>query len=130
MKLTGVPARSKTCSAQFVSFERKAGVLRAKLVGPGVGQREAPIIADEIAAQLSSADAGVKTLLLDLKRVQVMSGLGLGLCVELCRQARERGIRTVIRSGRELAGHLRMLKLEKLCTIVGNDKELQIALAA
>lgn len=122
--------RDRACSAQFVSFERNAGVLRAWLVGPCVGQREAPIIADEIAAEIRASDARVKVLLLDLKRVQVMSGLGLGLCVELGRIADERGIRTVIRSGRELAGHLRMLKLGKLCTIAGNDKELQIALVA
>jgi anti-anti-sigma regulatory factor len=117
-------------SAQFVALERRDDVLRARFVCPTIGQREAPIILDEVSAAVVAAAPATKALLIDLTEVQVMSGLGLGMCTDLAGRARRRKMRTVIRGSSELVDLLQSLRLDTGCTMVRDEDELERAIAA
>ena len=105
--------------AQFVSISRTPGAVVARLVTPAIGQREAPIIEFEIREALDERDSGCRWLVVDMSAVSVLSSMGLGMCVELRRQARERRMRTAIFG---LNGHLRdlfrMMKVDRLFRMV------------
>jgi anti-anti-sigma factor len=115
----------------FVRINAVRGVLHARIHGPQMSQREAPIVLDEIAAALAAHGSPLRVLLLDFTDVQSMSSLGLGMCLELRRKAREAGGRTVICGLTPQLGDLfGMLKFDRLCTIARDEPDLRRALAA
>jgi len=116
--------------SSFVRIEAGGRVVTARLLGPGVGPREAPIIAREVTDALDQVGWGLQVLVLDLTRVRMMSSMGLGLCVELRHRAHAAGAKTIIKAEPELASLFRMMKLDRLCIIAADATEVDRALAA
>ena len=113
-------------TSQYVSVSRSPRGITARLVAPSVGQREAPIIETEIIDALSQCDKRSKWLVIDLSAVSVLSSMGLGMCVELRRHAKEQKMNTALYG---LNGHLRdlfrMMKVERLYKIVHSKDDLK-----
>ena len=117
--------------SMFFQHEFKAGVLTIRPAGPNMGQREAIILNTEAGAILNSLGTRVRTLLLDLTDVQAMASFGLGVCIELRNTAHARNARTIVYGlNDELAALFRLMKVERLYTMVRSTKDLAKALAA
>jgi hypothetical protein len=114
----------------FVSINNVRGVLHARVRGPNLSQREAPIVLNEVAGSIPQGRDSLRVLLLDLTEIEVMSSQGLA-CLELRRRAREAGARAVICGlCPRLLELFVMLKLDRLYTITRNEPDLRRALAA
>ena len=115
---------------QFVRTQLKDGIFIIMPVGPTVGQREAPIITEDVKKQLDAAGEAVKTMVLDLKDVSRMSSMGLGMCIDL-RNVAVRSKITVILTGMqpEIEGLFRMVKVERLFKVASTREELRKLLA-
>jgi anti-anti-sigma factor len=123
---TQFPRRS-----QFASIELKGSVLSAHIAGPIIGPREAPIVAGEVTNAMKSLGRPLRTLVLDFTDVQAVSSIGLGMCVDLCQQAKRLGGQTsAFGVTKELAEMLRLMKIDRLCRIVDSVDELNRVLAA
>lgn len=113
-------------TSQYVSVSTSPRAITARLVAPSVGQREAPIIETEIIDALTQCDRRSKWLVIDLSAVSVLSSMGLGMCVELRRHAKEQKMNTALYG---LNGHLRdlfrMMKVERLYKIVHSKDDLR-----
>ena len=109
------PAYGMGTRAQYVSISWKPSGMVARVIAPSIGQREAPIVETEILDALNEASKSIKWLVIDLSAVSVLSSMGLGMCVELRRYAKERKMRTALFG---LNGHLmdlfRMMKVDRL----------------
>lgn len=117
--------------SMFFQHEFTAGVLTIRPAGPNLGQREAIILNAEAGAILNSLGTRVRTLLLDLTDVQAMASFGLGVCIELRNTAHSRNARTIVYGlNDELAALFRLMKVERLYTMVRSTKDLAKALAA
>lgn len=115
----------------FALITPTLGVVTAKLVGPSIGQREVPIITELVAAAIAEKGAGLQHLVLDLSQVTFMNSMALGMCVDLRnRTAKSGGKAKVIIVGMsaELTSLFKMVKFDKLFTIVKDAAELQRAM--
>ena len=116
----------KKGTSQYVSVTQSGRCITARLVAPSIGQREAPIIENEIIDALKDSEKRTKWLVIDLSAVSVLSSMGLGMCVELRRHAKERKMNTALYG---LNGHLRdlfrMMKVERLYKIVHSKDDLR-----
>ena len=112
--------------AQYVSISRTPKAVVARVVTPAIGQREAPIVESEILDALADSPGDCKWLVMDLSAVSVLSSMGLGMCVELRRHAKERKMRTALFG---LNGHLRdlfrMMKVDRLYKTVHSKDDLR-----
>ena len=112
--------------AQYVSISRTPTSVIARVVTPAIGQREAPIVETEILDALADGPSGCKWLVMGLSAVSVLSSMGLGMCVELRRHAKERKMRTALFG---LNGHLRdlfrMMKVDRLYKTVHSKDDLR-----
>ena len=87
-------------------------MLTARITGPNVGERETPIINSEINDIMRAFGPRMKTLVLDLSEVKVMSSMALGMCLDLKNRARMLGAQTTtIGVSGEMDKVLRQLKL-------------------
>ena len=116
---------------QFVEITMQAGVLTAGLIGPVIGQREGPIIADELIKQIEIAGSHLRLLVLDLSDVLGMSSMGLGMCIEVRNRAKAHHADTVLFGvNDELMGLIRMVKVDRLYHLANSDEELASLIAA
>lgn len=93
--------------------------------GPNVGQREAPIIDNDVKPLLARAGSGLKGLVLDLSDVTFMSSMGLGTCIALRNAANASGAKTAIVGLRpELESLFKMMRIHKMYDIQKNDAAL------
>lgn len=121
----------ETTRSLFYHHEFKGNVLIVRPAGPSLGQREASILNSEVGAMIAHLGPKVRTLLLDLSDVQAMASFGLGVCIELRNAAHARGARTLVYGlNDELAALFRLMKVERLYTMVRSTTELSKALAA
>ena len=60
-------------SSSLVSITRQGGTLLVKPVGPSIGQREAPIIQEEVKPYLDAMGKDLKYLVLDMSTTTFMS---------------------------------------------------------
>jgi len=96
-----------------------------RLVAPSIGQHEAPIISGEIAGALAQAPPRCKHLVLDLSAVSVVSSMGLAMCIDVRKSAKEQGMKTVLFGlNAHLRGLLRMMRVERLYKIVHSKDDL------
>jgi anti-anti-sigma regulatory factor len=112
--------------AQFVSIERCSRGIHAKVVCPTVGQREAPIIAAEIADALANANMPKgSSFVLDMSGVTLLTSMGLGMCVDLRKRADAGKFRPYLTgTSRSLLDLFRMMKIDRLYTVVHGRDEL------
>ena len=101
------------------------GILTIKPVGPNVGQREAPIIDNDVKPLFAKAGAGLKAVVLDLHDVTFMSSMGLGTCIAIRTAATGAGAKTAITGFRpELEQLFKMMRIHKMFDIQKNDAAL------
>ena len=123
------PAMTEERTEHFLTLDFEHGILRIALVGPNVGQREAPIISEESMKTLRTLDKRVKAVVLDLTDVNVMSSMGLGFCIDLRNRAHKLKAKTfVVGMNRELRELFSMMKVERLFNLVSTRDDLDKAL--
>lgn len=109
----------------IVIAELEGNVLRVKLVGPNVGQREAPIIDKDVSPLMVKVGSDLKALVLDLHDVTFMSSMGLGTCIALRNAANAFGSKTAIIGLRpELESLFKMMRIHKLYDVQADDDAL------
>lgn len=106
-------------TAVFVQHERNGSIAVARITCPSVGQREAPIVQDEITG---AANGAAWKVIVDFKSVTMLGSMGIGMLVTLTKQTREKGGRLALFGlSEELMGMIRLTKLDKLLPIVGDE---------
>ena len=117
--------------SSFVTVTFKSGVLTIKPAGPSLGEREVTIVAADVRPAMAKCSRHLKAVVLDLGEVQIMSSYGLGWCIEVRNAARLINAKTVLFGlHRELLDLVRMMKVERLYTIVHSAGDLPGAIAA
>ncbi len=116
----------ETSLSQFVSIERCGRGILARVVCPTVGQREAPIIAAEIADALENANMPKgSSFVLDMSGVTLLTSMGLGMCVDLRKRADAAKFKPYLSgTSRSLLDLFRMMKIDRLYTVVHGRDEL------
>lgn len=95
------------------------GTIRAKMIGPSLGQREVTIITDMVRAAIDQNGAGLQRLELDLSQIDFMNSTALGMCIDFRNRAHKVGGKTMlIGMKQQLAELFAMVKVDKLFTIV------------
>jgi anti-anti-sigma factor len=113
----------------LVEIQWTSPILMVRPAGPQIGQRESPILNEEVAPFLRQAGKSLKVMVLDLSDVTFMSSMGLGVCIAFRNLASAAGAKSVLFGARkELLALLQMMKIEKLYTIVGTEAELKALL--
>lgn len=104
-------------------------MLRVRLVGPSVGQRESPLISEEINEFLAAAGDRLKFLVLDLSGVTFMSSMGLGVCIAARNEAARRKAQSLLTGLRpELQKVFKMMKIDQMYRICPAEADLRKAM--
>lgn len=119
---------TKNRKSLFVDITYHRGIVKAFVVGPRIGEREATIVANAINAKLKEYGKKVNSLVLDFSNVQFVSSLGLGMCIDVRNTAEQCQASTTI-SG--LASYLQelfvMMRLDRLFVIEQEDVQYDSA---
>ena len=108
----------------FVDISFSKGVLNACIVGPRVGEREAPVIANAINTKLKQYGKKVSSLVLDFSEVQFISSLGLGMCIDVRNTAEQcEATTSIVGLTCNLNELFLMMRLDRLFTIEPNSAE-------
>lgn len=111
--------------ASFVAVEKVGDAVLARVVCPTVGQREAPIVQEELVA---AADAGGGRLVVDLSDVTMLTSVGLGALVTLHNHCRKsKGKLALFGLHETIVDLMKMTRLDKLFPI---KKDRESALKA
>jgi len=115
----------------FYTHSVKGGVVVIRPHGPTLGQREAAILNAEMRPVVDNLGLRLRALVIDLTDVQMMASFGLGVCIELRNAAHNQKARTIVFGlNEELAAMFRLMKVDRLYTIVQSTQDLARALAA
>jgi len=110
----------------LVEISWKSPVLLVHPAGPQIGQRETPILNDEIRPFLKKAGKALKFLVIDASSVTFMSSMGLGMLIGLRNEANAVGAKSVLYgANKDLLGVLSVMKIEKLFTIVKDQDAMR-----
>ncbi len=91
----------------------------AKIMCPAVGQREAPIVEEELKAAAVSANNRV---VLDLSSVTVLGSMGLGMLVTITKRCRDGGGKlAIIGLAPGLLDLIKLTKLDKFLIIAKDE---------
>ncbi len=114
-----------------VEMDLRHGHLVAQVTARVLGQVEAQQVSESIARSLRGFEGKGRYFILDLSRVSMLSSLGLGMCVDTRHRAIERGMRPVLFGlNAQLLELLRMMKIDRLFTLVHGAAELEVMLEA
>jgi len=120
--MPSVPAEKKT---PLIEIFWNGSVLQLRPVGPNIGQREAPVIHDEVNPYFKDLGKTIRSLVLDLTDVNFMSSMGLGVCIALRNAATGIGAQSIIYGmNKEMHALMTMMKIEKLYKIARSRDEL------
>ncbi|MFO0828204.1 MAG: STAS domain-containing protein [Phycisphaerales bacterium] len=123
---TGADTNPNHRKTTLVEIRWATPFLTIRPAGPQVGQRESPIITDEVQPFLKLAGKSLKAMVLDLSDVTFMSSMGLGMCIAFRNQAVANGGRAVLYgASKDLLALLAMMKIEKLYSIARSEDELR-----
>ena len=112
-------------SSSLVTITRSGGTLLIKPTGPSVGQREAPIIQEEVKPYVEAMGKDLEHLVLDMSTTTFMSSMGLGMCIALRNSASAAKADAILFGlSKELLGLMSMMKIEKLYKIAKDQKQL------
>ena len=112
-------------SSSLVTITRSGGTLLVKPTGPSVGQREAPIIQEEVKPYVEAMGKDLDHLVLDMSTTTFMSSMGLGMCIALRNSASAAKADAILFGlSKELLGLMSMMKIEKLYKIAKDQKQL------
>jgi anti-anti-sigma regulatory factor len=115
-----------TALSQFVAIERYPRGIYARITCPSIGQREAPIIAAEIGEAIANSHLPRGgALVVDMSPVVMLTSMGLGMCIDLRRQAEGAKLKPYLfGTSRQLLDVLRMMKIDRQYTVVHGKDEL------
>lgn len=127
----GVMTRTKQPGeAQFVRVTSHDDIVTAVLVGPSVGEREAGIINEQVADVMTPLGQSLRALVLDMRSVDYMASVGIGMCVDLHNRAKAaKAPAFVMGMNDNLRQLFQMLKLTRLFTLVPDEQRLEKELA-
>ena len=74
---------NKSRKSLFVDVSFSNGSMKACIVGPRIGEREASVVAIAINNKLKEYGSKVNELVLDFSDIQFISSLGLGMCIDV-----------------------------------------------
>lgn len=128
---TGAEANPNHRKSALVEIKWTPPILTIRPSGPQVGQRESPIITEEVTPFFTQAGKSLGALILDLSEVTFMSSMGLGMCIAFRNKAATAGAKSVLfGASKEMLQLLTMMKIEKLYAIARDEQELKKHLAA
>lgn len=114
------PNRKKTALAE-IAWD--GPYLSIKFAGPNIGQRETPIIQEDIGPYLKLKT--IKFLILDLSSVSFMSSMGLSMFIGARNAAAAVGAQPVLFGlNKDLKSLMAMMKMDKLFKVVDNQADL------
>ncbi|MFO0962364.1 MAG: STAS domain-containing protein [Phycisphaerales bacterium] len=114
------PTRKKT---PLVEVSWDGPVVLIKPAGPNVGQRETPIIQEDIGPYLRLKT--IKFLVLDLSSVAFMSSMGLSMCIAARNSAAAVGAQPILYGlNKDLKSLMAMMKMDKLYKVVDSQADL------
>ena len=123
------PFREK--KSTFVTQRYDNTTLTVRLAGPTVGNREAPIITEEVlgSIDLLGKDHWLKHLVLDLSEVSFMSSVGLGLCINMRNRASIYSADSILYGvNNDLRKAMTLMKLDRIFKMVSSTEALAKAL--
>ena len=124
--MSALPPTQKTT---LVDINLQPTLLYVKFVGPQVGQRESPIISQEVEPYIREAGKSMKHFIIDLQSVTFMSSMGLGICIALRHKAAASGAKSVLYgTPKELLALFAMMKIDKLYSFAKDQRELDALL--
>ncbi|MDX2115472.1 MAG: STAS domain-containing protein [Planctomycetota bacterium] len=111
-------------TSAFVEIKQITGAAVARITCPSVGQREAPIIEEELKTAAASAN---NRLALDMRTVTVLGSMGLGMLVTITKRCRDGGGKLAIFGlSPALTDLVKLTKLDKFL-IITRDEESAVA---
>ncbi len=114
---------------RLVEVERQSKAYLVRAAGPTLGQRQCPAIMHAVKQAFAEPHPGVKYAVLDLANVTTFSAMGVGLCTEFSRVARDERMAPVLFALRRgLMDQLRMFKIEQLYKVVRSQRDLNALL--
>ena len=114
------PTRKKT---PLVEVAWDGPVVVIKPAGPNIGQRETPIIQEDIGPYLKLKT--IKFLVLDLSAVSFMSSMGLSMCIAARNASVAVGAQPVLYGlNKDLKSLMAMMKMDKLYKVVDTQADL------
>jgi anti-anti-sigma factor len=115
--------------AEIANLPARPDVLRAKLVGPSLAQRETPIVSGMLTEAVNQHSRTLKYLVLDMSAITFMNSSALGALVALHKHtaAHTPGKAKVVLVGlnAELLKLIQMVRFDKLLGIARDAAELQ-----
>lgn len=91
----------------------------ARIICPAVGQREAPIVEEELKTAAGGAN---NRLIIDMASVTVLGSMGLGMLVTITKRCRDGGGRlAIIGLSPALVDLIRLTKLDKFLVIAKDE---------
>jgi len=98
-------------------------IVQIKFAGPNIGQRETPIIQEDIGPYLKLKT--IKFLVLDLRSVSFMSSMGLSMFIGARNAAAAVGAQPVLYGlNKDLKSLMAMMKMDKLFKVVDSQADL------
>jgi anti-anti-sigma factor len=98
-------------------------VVQIKFAGPNIGQRETPIIQEDIGPYLKLK--AIKFLVMDLTSVSFMSSMGLSMFIGARNAAAAAGAQPVLYGlNKDLKSLMAMMKMDKLFKVVDTQADL------
>jgi anti-sigma B factor antagonist len=111
----------RVSTAAFVEMRKMEKGVIAKITCPSVGQREAPIIEEELK---QAAIGSGHRLVLDMATVTVLGSMGLGMLVTITKRCRDGGGRLAICGlNPALMELVRLTKLDKFLAIAKDEAQ-------
>jgi anti-sigma B factor antagonist len=124
--MSELPAKKTTT---HVEIEVRSKLLYVKFMGPQVGQRESPIISLEVEPYLKAAGKDLKHFIIDIKGVNFMSSMGVGVCIALRNKAVAAGGKPILfGTSPELVKLLAMMKIDQMYKLAKDQSELDMLL--
>ncbi|MFM7052715.1 MAG: STAS domain-containing protein [Planctomycetota bacterium] len=124
--MSTLPAQKKT---PLVEIDLRPNLLYVRFIGPQVGQRESPIITQEVEPYFKQAGSSIKHFIIDLQSVTFMSSMGLGACIGLRNKAASAGAKPILYGTQpELLKLLAMVKMDMMFKLAKNQTELDLLL--
>jgi anti-anti-sigma factor len=128
---TRTDAGSLVHESSFVRIFWRPGTLTVAPAGPQVGQREAPILTDEVTKQIVArgsatvASVPMRFLVVDLASVTFMSSMGLGAIIGFRNEAARVNAKAILlHANADLLGVLKMMRIDRLYTIAKDGAEV------
>jgi anti-anti-sigma regulatory factor len=94
-------------------------------IGPALGSRECPAVIDVAQRAIAAAGPEARFAVLDLGEIRTFSAMGVGLCTDFAKRAREKKLEPVLFGLRgDLVDQLRMFKIDRLYKVVRSKTDL------